>query len=67
MKPNKTQYAFVKSHVDRYGYISRNFCLDRRITRLAQYAGMLKKDGYNIYGNYVKTKNGKDFVYSLIK
>ena len=54
-----TQIDTIKKQIDETGQISRNWCLDIRITRLGSYIVQLNKKGYNLKGGYV---NG-DYIY----
>ena len=58
-----TQYELIKKTFLEQGFISRNWCLDRRITRLSAYALDLKKEGYNFKG----MNEGGDYVYRRLK
>jgi len=67
MKPKKLQLDFVRDHIKRYGSITRNYALKNYITRLSEYIRRLRDDeGMMIAGGYVKTKNGKDYRYTLL-
>lgn len=61
----KSQKQFVKKMLLETGMVSRNGCLQNRITRLGAIICDLKKDGYDIEGGYEKTEHGKDFVYRI--
>ncbi len=61
-----TQVKFVEAILKKKGSISRNFCLQRYISRLSAIIFELKAQGYKIEGEFVKTKNGKDYVYTII-
>lgn len=63
----KTQNDWVITQLLKYGKVSRNAALKRYITRLGAYICDLKSVGWKIEGGYVKTKNGKDYVYRLVK
>ena len=54
-----SQLDFIKSHLEKYGEISRNTALANHITRLGAYACDLKRMGYDIKGEW----RGKDYVY----
>lgn len=64
---NKTQEKFVEAVLKKKGKISRNFCLQRYISRLSAIIFTLKTKGYKIEGQFVKTKHGRDYVYYLTK
>ena len=61
-----TQLSIIKGHLMEEGFVSRNWCLNRRITRLASRVRDLRDSGWNIQGEVVKTEHGKDYVYRLI-
>jgi len=63
----KTQEQFITDHLLKHGTISRNFCLRKYITRLSEYIHRLRKAGWIIDGGYVKTRNGEDYRYTLLK
>lgn len=67
MSKFKTQSDWVVNQLERYGKVSRNQCLSRYISRLGAIICDLKKAGWEIEGNYKTTKNGKDFIYRVIK
>jgi len=62
----ETQIQFVKRHLLDYGEISRNYCLQNFITRLASIIPILHNQGFITKADYRKTQRGKDFVYTLI-
>lgn len=61
MKP--TQIQFVKNHIIVHGEISRNYCLQRYISRLGAIMNKLKKEGLMFE---TERRNG-DYVYKLLK
>ena len=61
----KTQLELVKSKLLKDKFISRNWCLQRYISRLGAHTNRLKREEMNIIGEYRKTKNGRDYVYRL--
>lgn len=63
MKP--TQLTWVKDQLFNKGKVSRNQALRRYITRISARIDDLKHAGFDITGQYVNTKNGKDYVYYL--
>jgi hypothetical protein len=63
----KTQRDWVIAQLIKKGKVSRNQALARYITRLGAYICDLKAAGFDIVGHYVKTKNGQDYIYTLIK
>ena len=60
-----SQNAYVLSQLMEKGSISRNHCLDRRITRLAARIADLKFAGHQIVGRREKTQAGNDYVYTF--
>ena len=65
MKAN--QIRWVKNQLKEKGHVSRNVALSMYISRLGAIIFRLKERGYVFDGKYVKTKNGRDFVYTLVK
>jgi hypothetical protein len=63
----KNQEQFVIRQLRETGQISRNFCLDNYISRLGAIICDLKKEGYEFESGFVKTPNGKDYVYKMTK
>lgn len=63
----KTQMDFVLKQLMTRGYVTRNQCLERRITRLGARISDLKQTGFNFIAGYEKTRNGQDYKYTLIK
>ncbi len=55
----ESQLALVADELLVEGFISRNFCLKRFISRLGAYICELKKYGIDIDGRY----EGNDYVY----
>lgn len=55
-----SQLDFIKSHLEKYGYISRNICLRNYISRLGARIADLKKLGYDFD---TKTVEGDYFYY----
>lgn len=62
---NSSQKDFVLRTLRERGYITRNECLQRYISRLGALICILCKEGHDITGEYVKTEFGKDFIYTL--
>lgn len=65
MKQSQSEY--VISLLKNYGNVSRNHCLEQRITRLGAIICSLNQNGWEIEGRFEKTKNGKDFIYRVLK
>lgn len=63
---NETQLDWVKKQIEADGYISRNHCLSNYISRLGAIISDLKKEGYLFEAYYLKTKQGKDYIYTFI-
>ncbi|NCD11024.1 MAG: hypothetical protein EOL93_00605 [Epsilonproteobacteria bacterium] len=63
---NSSQKEYVIKRLMEDGQISRNHCLSHYISRLGAIICDLKKDGFEISGDYEKVGNGKDFVYRLL-
>ena len=57
-----TQKLIVLAELKRTGSVSRNWCLQNYITRLAAIINDLKEDGYKIDGSKV----GNDYKYFLM-
>jgi hypothetical protein len=59
----ESQYDFIKRVIDTQGFASRNFCLKRYITRLADLIFKLKKRGYDLKG---EPGISGDFIYRRV-
>jgi len=57
----KTQIKIVDNQLNKYGYISRNWCLNKRISRLSAIIYDLKKKGYQ----FEIERKYNDYVYKL--
>lgn len=57
----KTQLEWVKSQLAQYGEITRNQCLQERITRLSAIILVLKSEGFD----FTTSRRGGDYVYKL--
>jgi len=68
---HQDQLAYIKAVLDRDGKVSRNWALQRYISRLGSVIYKLKLQGYDFTGEFVKTKSkfgsGKDYIYRLTK
>lgn len=62
----KGHQKFVEQKLLKTGRISRNYALRHYVSRLAAIIIRLKAK-YEIEGKAVKTKNGEDYVYTLVK
>ena len=63
----KTQQDWVETQLMKKGKVSRNEALRRYFSRLGARICDLRNAGWEIKGEFVKTKNGRDYVYTLIK
>jgi len=63
---SKTQMDWTKSQLLLNGRVSRNAALKIYFTRLGARIDDLKKEGWEIKGEWVKTDHGKDYIYKLI-
>ena len=61
-----TQEQIVINQLKAYKKVSRNWCLERRITRLGAITCQLQKDGWIFNAHFVKTEHGKDYIYELV-
>lgn len=57
----KTQYNVVLRHLIKYGYVTRNWCLRKYISRLSAIIYELKKQGYR----FEISREGGDYKYIL--
>ena len=55
------QLKRVREQIEKNGYVSRNWALNQRITRLAAHAATLRSEGMQLDGTH---KNG-DYIYKL--
>jgi hypothetical protein len=62
----ETQQKYVTDFLKKEGYISRNQCLQQRITRLGAIIFTLKEMGYQFEPKWVKENGGRNFYYYLI-
>lgn len=63
----QTQLQFIRNELSTRGYITRNFCLRRYISRLGARISDLKKEGMNIKGENLKTEHGLDYIYRIVE
>lgn len=59
----QTQKDWAVHQLETNGRVSRNDALNNHITRLGAVAHELKEEGYDLYGVWVRTEFGKDYVY----
>jgi len=62
-----SQKIWVKENLLNRGFITRNECLRRYVSRLADIIHQLKHDGIDIDGEALPTQYGEDFIYYLTK
>jgi hypothetical protein len=62
-----TQLEFIREKLLTDGYITRNYCLSRFISRLGAHINRLNNSGMKIKGENLKTQNGMDYIYRLVK
>lgn len=62
----QSQLAWTRHMLLTKGYVTRNQALRKLITRLSARIKDLREDGFEIEGNWKKTKAGKDYVYTLL-
>lgn len=63
----KSQEQWIKDRLLKKGYITRNECLRKYISRLGARICDLNAAGWHIVGKHIKTKHGRDYKYTLIK
>lgn len=63
----KHQREFVINQLKLNGHISRNLCLQERISRLGSIICNLKKVGWDFEPKYVNENGGKNYYYYVIK
>lgn len=61
-----TQLKIVRTQLEEHGEITRNWCLERYITRLGARINDLKNAGWVIEGFWLKYAGGRDYVYRVI-
>ena len=66
MTKNKTQTETVEEQLLTHGHVTRNWALRRYISRLSAIIYDLREAGWKIEGEYVETKNGRDYKYKLL-
>ena len=49
------------------GFITRNECLKNFISRLGAIICSLQSEGWEFNREYIKTKGGKDYKYTVVK
>jgi hypothetical protein len=63
MSTPKTQLDIIRTQIHEEGYVSRNWCLARFITRLGARIIDLKREGYEFRTSF----DGADYVYTVTK
>lgn len=62
-----SQKEFVKNELKNNGFITRNKCLKKYVSRLASYICQLKNEGYEFDSKEIETTNSygtqKDYIY----
>ena len=61
-----TQLNWTKEQLVEYGRVSRNDALKNYFSRLGARVDELRHKGWVIKGEWVETKYGRDYVYTLI-
>jgi len=64
---NQSQKEIIINHLNKYGYVSRNWALRNYISRLGAITCDLNKEGWILKGSYEKTDFGQDFIYRVKK
>jgi hypothetical protein len=64
---NKTQLNWTREQLVTNGYVTRNQALSRYISRLGAHINRLNNSGMKIKGENLKTENGMDYIYRLVK
>ena len=62
----QTQSDWTINQLEKYGFVTRNTALKNYISRLGAIICDLKKANWQIKGEYVKTKSGVDYKYTVI-
>jgi hypothetical protein len=65
MGKKQSQFEKVYKKISSDYFITRNWALNRRITRLSSYIYDLRGTGMKIDSEYFRTKNGIDYIYRL--
>jgi hypothetical protein len=62
----KTQSDRIISKLNHDGFVTRNEALQNFISRLGAIICDLTKEGWDFKGEFIKTKNGTDYKYTVI-
>ena len=65
-EPKESQEEFILRVLLTQGFITRNFCLQRYISRLGARISDLKRMGYDIQGRNDRTNFGMDYRYDFM-
>lgn len=63
----KKQRDWTIKQLQEFGKVSRNEALRNYFSRLGAVICDLNKEGWEIFGDFEKTPNGKDYVYRVVK
>lgn len=63
----KNQLYEVEKHLIENGFITRNYCLQNFLSRLASRIDDLKKQGWEFKTERIKYNGGTDFKYTAIR
>ena len=66
MDEKPTQREIIISKLSEDGFVSRNWCLQSYISRLANYIFDLKQEGWQFTQDYYRTQWGKDYRYYVV-
>ena len=64
---NQSQKQYVEKILLNHGEISRNHCLQERITRLSAIIQSLEESGWEFNPHYRKENGGRNFYYTATK
>lgn len=62
-----SQTELIKQQLRTTGKVSRNWCLQRYISRLGALIQTLEDKGWVFKAYYKETETGKDYIYELVK
>jgi len=62
-----SQTELIKQQLRTTGKVSRNWCLQRYISRLGALIETLESKGWVFKAYYKETETGKDYIYELVK
>lgn len=61
----QTQLEIIRNKIKKDGFVTRNWCLRRYISRLGARIVDLKKEGFKIKGE--RSEMGNDYVYRIVE